>query len=324
MKIIWLESFCNNCLSLALKTIRLMFTPIETFKDKGYSYNKEADTNVLEYLYPVANHFCPDFSGEYDEEGNPVFYNSQAVERFIIRYNWQSMNPNKPNDQTSYLEKAKERAKKYNFNEELNWYIKSFNLDVEKFWYLLLFVYDYCIGKCIENIFVEKESPLEQVKNFTDAVYSNYYRIKTNENFSKAKPIKPMVLTLSVGDKEYSINSHNIINAIAMFCLKERLCVDPNSPLYGKQARMNKNRDRQDTILEYSFISMFAWFFQNNNFTSYKRRKNAKLVDDEKSFIAYLIQFLGINKKMTVDSLEKIIQRKKRDILYSSNGYYPM
>lgn len=301
-----------------------MFTPVKEFKHNGYYYNEEADTHVLEYLYPIANYYCPDFSGEYDDEGEPIYEHTQAVKRFVARYNYAIKQKEVSTGKTDFLEKAKRKASKYYSDDELKIYIKNFNLDPDKFWYLLLFIYDYCIGKCVDNLFVEEKTTMEQLKKLTDAIFSNHEILVGSDGKAIFRTKEAMILSVKIGDNEYAINSHTIIRSIALFCVKEKLCTDPQSPLFLHHVQMDKSRPERDTILVYSFASMFTWFFQNNNFSSYKRRKNAKLTTYEKGFILRLIHFLNIDKKLTIDNMEKICQRKQNKIFHSSNGYYFM
>ena len=88
----------------------------------------------------VGLEFCPTIG--FDEMGEPFLSGTSAF-HFIDRYNNKKIALQ--NKFGSYLE-----------NEDIQSCLHSLELDPVMFWYLLLFVYDYCVDTCIDNIKTEE------------------------------------------------------------------------------------------------------------------------------------------------------------------------
>lgn len=306
-----------------------MFEPVKEFESDGYYYDENADTHVLEYLYSVANNFCPDFDGDFDTNGNPVYLPSQAVFWFRNRYNLARKNKatKRSNNKMFRLQNLKERVDTYikSKGEKNNWEIQNllnwFGFDPEKFWYLLLFIYDYCIGKCVANIVFEEDSPIGQVEKLYHAIGSNFYIEKDEKGKSHLKQLQGMSLVLKIGEDNYSITSPQIIQQIARFCLHGVKTLPPKSILSYKATKKESTPER-DSVLEQEFISMFSYFFNLGGFGTYKRRKNATLIREEKELIVKLLHFTEININATISSIIKANQRYEKSEFDSINGFY--
>lgn len=169
--------------------------PIEKF---SFQYNVE-EYKLLEYVYPVAQEYAPDF--DYNENtGESFMAVSQVPDIFKGRYNARKL-------------RHKFTVEEYTQDEDLQGYLKTLDLDSEKFWYLLLFCYDYSWGICMEGIEVNK-SPVEHIRGFIDAIYNNY----TGSGMLGAIFNEPISITLKVGRKNIVIDNNNAIACIAKFC----------------------------------------------------------------------------------------------------------
>lgn len=172
-----------------------MMQPIEKF---SFQYNVE-EYKLLEYVYPVAQEYAPDF--DYNENtGESYMVVSQAPDIFKGRYNARKL-------------RHKFTVEEYMQDKELQGYLTTLELDSEKFWYLLLFCYDYSWGICMEGIEVNK-SPVEHIRGFIDAIYNNY----TGSGMLGAIFNEPISITLKVGRKNIVIDNNNAIACIAKFC----------------------------------------------------------------------------------------------------------
>lgn len=157
-----------------------MMQPIEKF---SFQYNVE-EYKLLEYVYPVAQEYAPDF--DYNENtGESYMVVSQAPDIFKGRYNARKL-------------RHKFTVEEYMQDKELQGYLTTLELDSEKFWYLLLFCYDYSWGICMEGIEVNK-SPVEHIRGFIDAIYNNY----TGSGMLGAIFNEPISITLKVGRKKH-------------------------------------------------------------------------------------------------------------------------
>ena len=123
--------------------------PIDKFTlDK---YVKEED-DLLEYVKQVAMEFCPDvYEGTYILE-------TQALDIFKNRYN-QKFITNK----FSYADYKKE--------DSIQKALQGIGIDINKFWYLVLFVFDYSNGSCLEGMKLY-DSPKEELEKFINIVAS--------------------------------------------------------------------------------------------------------------------------------------------------------
>lgn len=101
----------------------------------------------------VGLEFCPTIG--FDEMGEPFLSGTSAF-HFIDRYNNKKIALQ--NKFGSYLE-----------NEDIQSCLHSLELDPVMFWYLLLFVYDYCVDTCIDNIKTE-EGTSKQIQKFIQTI----------------------------------------------------------------------------------------------------------------------------------------------------------
>ena len=169
--------------------------PIEKF---SFQYNVE-EYKLLEYVYPVAQEYAPDF--DYNENtGESFMAVSQVPDIFKGRYNARKL-------------RHKFTVEEYMQDKELQGYLKALELDSEKFWYLLLFCYDYSWGICMKGIEINK-FPVEYIRDLVDAIYSNY----AGSGMLGAIFNEPISITLKVGRKNIVIDNNNAIACIAKFC----------------------------------------------------------------------------------------------------------
>jgi len=311
------------------------FIPIKEFlDDNGFHYRENKDTRVLEYLYPVAQCYKPDFEIHQEDLDDTlnlnldedfgisqrvklIQYPTQAVKDFVFRYNCVQMDKRgvlhpdykeKNIASVEHLERRKEKIKEYekiivrksaNKKEELSIqeYISLYQLDSEKFWYLFLFISDFVEGLCLNNIQV-MDSSFNQTMKFMDAILAN-----TNQ--------EPMKLEIKIGKKHpLKIENNRAIFYIASAIeyLKDKL--EHNIPDFTTRKTDWKTSIELSTgeTLSY-FAKMFIYFFNITESISKTRKKEGEISNKELRFI-YLLFKLSNLSQIKTDSPEAYIRKQ--------------
>ena len=91
----------------------------------------------LEYMKAIAELYVPNLEAE-------IYKNvctTTALPIFIRRYN-----------QDKLKEYGKFTYEKYVANKDIQDTLKGLEIDIDKFWFLLLFIFDYTCGTCIDGM----------------------------------------------------------------------------------------------------------------------------------------------------------------------------
>ena len=277
--------------------------PIEKF---AFQYNVE-EYKLLEYVYPVAQEYAPDF--DYNENtGESYMVVSQAPDIFKGRYNARKL-------------RHKFTVEEYMQDKELQGYLKALELDSEKFWYLLLFCYDYSWGICMKGIEINK-FPVEYIRDLVDAIYSNY----AGSGMLGAIFNEPISITLKVGRKNIVIDNNNAIACIAKFCDDGLENNDLTNLPNGHFVDITRKSSDSVSVLAYYFSKMIISAFNHQEQVKEKRKKGANLSDKEKMVIAHLLYLTGIISNESVresdEYLKAILKRYKNTEIKKLNSFY--
>lgn len=277
--------------------------PIEKF---SFQYNVE-EYKLLEYVYPVAQEYAPDF--DYNENtGESYMVVSQAPDIFKGRYNARKL-------------RHKFTVEEYMQDKELQGYLKALELDSEKFWYLLLFCYDYSWGICMKGIEVNK-FPVEYIRDLVDAIYSNY----AGSGMLGAIFNEPISITLKVGRKNIVIDNNNAIACIAKFCDDGLENNDLTNLPNGHFVDITRKSSDSVSVLAYYFSKMIISAFNHQEQVKEKRKKGANLSDKEKMVIAHLLYLTDIISNESVresdEYLKAILKRYKNTEIKKLNSFY--
>lgn len=277
--------------------------PIEKF---SFQYNVE-EYKLLEYVYPVAQEYAPDF--DYNENtGESYMVVSQAPDIFKGRYNARKL-------------RHKFTVEEYMQDKELQGYLKALELDSEKFWYLLLFCYDYSWGICMKGIEINK-FPVEYIRDLVDAIYSNY----AGSGMLGAIFNEPISITLKVGRKNIVIDNNNAIACIAKFCDDGLENNDLTNLPNGHFVDITRKCSDSVSVLAYYFSKMIISAFNHQEQVKEKRKKGANLSDKEKMVIAHLLYLTGIISNESVresdEYLKAILKRYKNTEIKKLNSFY--
>ena len=277
--------------------------PIEKF---SFQYNVE-EYKLLEYVYPVAQEYAPDF--DYNENtGESYMVVSQAPDIFKGRYNARKL-------------RHKFTVEEYMQDKELQGYLQALDLDSGKFWYLLLFCYDYSWGICMKGIEINK-FPVEYIRDLVDAIYSNY----AGSGMLGAIFNEPISITLKVGRKNIVIDNNNAIACIAKFCDDGLENNDLTNLPNGHFVDITRKSSDSVSVLAYYFSKMIISAFNHQEQVKEKRKKGANLSDKEKMVIAHLLYLTGIISNESVresdEYLKAILKRYKNTEIKKLNSFY--
>lgn len=245
-----------------------MFTPVEHFDN--------CDASQLEYLLntdeeikiedefkvvfkpSIAQHYVPSYdinqkTGKYEE------CETMAVQQFINRYNLKAI-------------KRMDKIDDYMKDKDIQEYLQALNVDAEKFWYMLLFVYDYSFGQCINNI-VTGSTLKEEIEVL----------IKRIEG-------KPIILQIDKGKKPFHLNG--IVTSLIADACKKYIEIYSDDTLLNTGSLNIDERDYKGFAnMAYHFCYMFKWFF---DWIGVKRKEGAIFSNNEKGLLCHLLHLTEI------------------------------
>lgn len=155
--------------------------------DYRFYYSVEYGEPLLEYVKIIADKYNPAFcDNEGDLVSGTITFESQSTSDFAIRYFQGKVD--------------KSFEKKFSDNKEVIQSIEALGLDVDKFWYLLLFINDYCFGKCFKGIKYSL-SAKEKLNNFFNVMLSNIKTLDNRHSYIEVTYKKPIELVLKIKGK---------------------------------------------------------------------------------------------------------------------------
>lgn len=285
-----------------------MFTPIKSFND--------CFAEQLEYLHTIAQKYVPSYdinreTGEYEE------CETMAVQQFIKRYNQGGI-------------RRMDKVADYMEDKDIQDYLQALNVDSERFWYLLLFIYDYSFGQCIDNMNVES-TPKEELETIISTISGMISPKYIGKEIIDVEMIEPLVLHIGKGDKicKKDIPLSGIVASFIADACSEHLKVCGELPLL-KMGKLNMNE--QDNIgftkLAYHFCYMFKYFFDKD--IKVERKENAVFSNNEKGLFCHLLYLTEIctNKNILnyrlddYSTLKGFIKPKTTPKFNAMNHYY--
>lgn len=242
-----------------------MFKPIDKFPEFN-EYNDD-----LKYIQTLANQIYPDI--DVDDKGNTFFLPSTAPEQFARRYN---------NSELKFMSKV---AAYYN-DPMIDRYIRTLNLDHEKFWYLVLFVYDFTFGLCIDRV-ESANSPIKDINELCTMIADN---IESVDPFKKPTSKEEMNLTLKIGKNTMVIDNEQtlyLLSVIGLNGAKNGI----NNPFFNGGEIMTDVDPYSSTKTACCFAKIMIEFF---NTQQLERRKGTNVSNTEKDLICSLLYFFKI------------------------------
>lgn len=285
-----------------------MFTPLEKILDEEL-LNECGITHL-------GIKFCP--AVDFDETGNPYVCGTNAF-AFIDRYNDKEITLQSKSN--SYIE-----------NKDIQCCLKDLKIEPEKFWYLLLFVYDYCVDTCLDNI-KTTDGAGKQIQKFIDLIYEgkDYYRQAEHNIFTlrKIEYDEPVELVLKIGKKKITITDSNTIGLIGILCNEVYEDVK-KAPIFRDTLALGESIEYSDTAMAYLFCKMFRYYFDNSNHIKERRAEGTSISNKEKELLSYLLYFTGISKNKNLltpllndyNTVKGFMNPKKKPVFKGFNNYY--
>ena len=253
------------------------------------------------------------------DSGEWVVYGTAAPGIFGNRYD---------NKELEKISTLPQNLNRYIEDRETQKLINSLELDTEKFWYLLLFIFDYSYGMCMDGMPI-KETPIEQMGTLIEAIHENIEKITEDKSAIFKLPIE---ITIKVGRKNTTIDDPDAITHIMIGSWKQYTEVKdyPNMNTSKANNLLNlldsESKAESDSRLCYYFAQMLFDFFNLQPQIVEKRRTGATHSDKEKELVSRLVYLSKIftNKAFIYsnDALKSILKQGKDYQFNTQNRYY--
>lgn len=267
---------------------------------------------LLDYVEILANKYDPLNQCDF----NSGYYISKALVTFAER---------------CFDGKIEKRfEKKFLENKEVQETILALELDIDKFWYLLLFIFDYSCGVCLNRV-TFKESPKEQIEHLINCITEN---IKDyNDNVDEVTFDKPIKLELSVqGKHKITVDDPIALYAIAAICSKEMKFVENGSRMdkrksdaIWKDGVFESNDIESNSVRIWYFAKMFLTFFEINPYIKGRQKKGSTVSLNKMLLISRLVYIAELSRNknfLDSDDTLKGYLKQYKDYKVSSNGIY--
>ena len=250
--------------------------PIERLEETYFPKSIE----LLEYMEEVAVLYAPDYDIDH-ETGEQYIYGTTTLPFFINRYN-----QNKLYGNFTYED--------YVANKDIQDTLNGLGIDIDKFWFLLLFIFDYTCGTCLEGM-KGYENGIEQLTKFAKAIVDNHKEIN-NYGVTFKQPI-----TISVkieGKHQIIIDNTNAIAYIASSIINSLKETEEHPWMWQRKVDFT-DAGEKESVQIWLFTKMFQDFF---NLLPYKelfkgRQKKGSTISLSKTLlISRLIYFTNLSK----------------------------
>ena len=250
--------------------------------------------------------FCPDvYEGTYILE-------TQALDIFKNRYN-----RNFIENKFSYADYKKE--------DSIQKALQGIGIDINKFWYLVLFVFDYSNGSCLEGMKLY-DSPKEELEKFINIVANTCKEDKGVNKISGISFNKSLTLTLKGGKHPLVITNPNTIFYIACLLEDGLESIEQDSIMSREIVSLYKTKELY-TARIYLFAKMILYFFETNpEFNNQRAPKGSGMNFSKLLLISNLIYFTQLSKTDGYlgddDTLKKLIKQYKNKEIRTVNNFY--
>ena len=203
--------------------------------------------------------------------------------------------------------------------------MKGLGVDIDKFWFLLLFIFDYTCGTCLDGM---KATGLgiEQLTKFAKAIADNHKEI--NQFGVSFK--KPITVSVKIeGKHQIVIDNANAIGYLATFIANNLKEIEEHPWMQSQQVRISTHAEEKESIQIWLFYKMFNDFFNlepyNKQFNVRQKKGNAISLS-KTLLISRLIHFtkLSTNKNFSEDefTLKGYIKQYKDKRIDTANSIY--
>ena len=281
--------------------------PIERLEETYFPKGIE----LLEYMEEVAVLYVPDYDIDH-ETGEQYIYGTTALPLFIRRYN-----QNKLYGNFTYED--------YIANEDIQNTLKGLGVDIDKFWFLLLFIFDYTCGTCLDGMKATGIG-IEQLIKFAKAIADNHKEI--NQFGVSFK--KPITISVKVeGKHQIVIDNTNAIGYLATTIINNLKEIEEHPWMQSQQVSITTNAEEKESVQIWLFYKMFNDFFNlspYNKLFNVRQKKGSTISLSKTLLISRLIYFtkLSTNKNFSEDefTLKGYIKQYKDKRIDTVNSIY--
>ncbi|CUQ51459.1 Uncharacterised protein [Parabacteroides distasonis] len=241
----------------------------------------------------VAVLYVPDYDIDH-ETGEQYIYGTTALPLFIRRYN-----QNKLYGNFTYED--------YIANEDIQNTLKGLGIDIDKFWFLLLFIFDYTCGTCLDGMKATGIG-IEQLTKFAKAIADNHKEI--NQFGVSFK--KPITISVKVeGKHQIVIDNANAIGYLATTIINNLKEIEEHPWMQSQQVSISTHAEEKESIQIYLFYKMFNDFFNlspyNKQF-NVRQKKGSTISLSKTLLISRLIYFTKLSKHNKFSEDEDVLK----------------
>lgn len=257
----------------------------ETYFPKGIK--------LLEYMEEVAVLYVPDDDIDH-ETGEQYIYGATALPLFIRRYN-----QNKLYGNFTYED--------YIANEDIQNTLKGLGVDIDKFWFLLLFIFDYTCGTCLDGMKATGIG-IEQLTKFAKAIADNHKEI--NQFGVSFK--KPITVSAKIeGKHQIVIDNTNAIGYLATTIINNLKEIEEHPWMQSQQVSISTHAEEKESVQIWLFYKMFNDFFNlepyNKQF-NVRQKKGSTISLSKTLLISRLIYFTKLSKHSKFSEDEDVLK----------------
>lgn len=265
----------------------------------------------LEYMEAIAVKYAPDVDIDL-ETGERYICGTTALPVFIRRYN-----QNKLYGNFTY--------ENYKDNKDIQNTLKDLGIDINKFWFLLLFIFDYTCGTCLDGR-KGSETGIEQLSKFTKAIVDNHKEIDSFGVTFK----KPITISVKVeGKHQIVVDNCNAIAHIAATVINTLKEVEESPWMQSQQVSIATPTEEKESVQIWLFYKIFNDFFKlfpyNKQFNT-RQKKGSTISLSKALLISRLIYFtkLSKNRNFSEDefTLKGYIKQYKDKKINTVNSIY--
>ena len=265
----------------------------------------------LEYMEAIATKYAPDVDID-PSTGERYICGTTALPLFIRRYNQNELYGN-----FTYED--------YIANKDIQNTLKGLGVNIDKFWFLLLFIFDYTCGTCLDGMKATGIG-IEQLTKFAKAIADNHKEI--NQFGVSFK--KPITISVKVeGKHQIVIDNANAIGYLATTIVNNLKEIEEHPWMQSQQVSMTTNAEEKESIQIWLFYKIFNDFFNlspYNKLFNVRQKKGSTISLSKTLLISRLIYFtkLSTNKNFSEDefTLKGYIKQYKDKRIDTVNSIY--
>lgn len=265
----------------------------------------------LEYMEAIAVKYVPDVDID-PATGERYVCGTTALPLFIRRYNQNELYGN-----FTYED--------YIANEDIQNTLKGLGVDIDKFWFLLLFIFDYTCGTCLDGMKATGIG-IEQLIKFAKAIADNHKEI--NQFGVSFK--KPITISVKVeGKHQIVIDNANAIGYLATTIINNLKEIEEHPWMQSQQVSITTNAEEKESVQIWLFYKMFNDFFNlspYNKLFNVRQKKGSTISLSKTLLISRLIYLtkLSMNKNFSEDefTLKGYIKQYKDKRIDTVNSIY--